>query len=183
MFCLKPFRLLLPAALLIATTACSTTTLRPTKLYQAGEKAEYDKLTYSVVDAQIVPRLGEGPDARIPQHRFFIVQVSVTNSGNKATNIPAMALVDDNGKIYPELADGAGIPRWLGVLRSVDPAQTEAGQVLFDAPSAHYKLRLTEETDAADIFIDIPLNFLHEQMDNSQVSSPELESGSTLPKK
>ncbi len=167
------FRYLIFLTAILALTGCSATHVRPTKVYQTGEKASFNKLTYSVVDAQILPRLGEEPNARIPQHRFFIVQISVSSSNNQPSSIPALALVDDTGKVYQELADGAGVSRWLGVIRSVDPAQTESGQILFDAPAAHYKLRLTDDTDEEDVFIDIPLNFMHEQMNSSPVATPE----------
>lgn len=159
--------------LVLALTGCSTTASRQTKIYQTGEKAEHNKLTYSVVDVQIFPRLGEDPNARIPQNRFFVVQLSVSSSNNQPSSIPALALVDDAGKVYEELPDGSGIPRWLGVVRSVDPAQTESGQIIFDAPSAHYKLRLSDETDKDDVYIDIPLNFMHEQMNNAVIATPD----------
>ena len=167
------FRPLLLISAIFALTACNATHVRQTKIYQTGEKAEHNKLTYSVVDAQILPRLGEEPNARIPTSRYFIVQISVSSSNNQASPIPALALVDDAGKVYPELADGTGVGRWLGLIRSVDPAQTEAGQILFDAPAAHYKLRLSEETDEDDVYIDIPLNFMHEQMNNSTATTPD----------
>lgn len=160
-------------SLSLLLVGCSSTPSRVVKIYQSGEKAEHNKLTYSVVDAQIFTRLGEDPTPRVPQNRFFVVQVSVSNSGNQPANIPGMYLVDDTGKVYPELADGTGVPRWLGVVRSVDPVQTESGFVIFDAPAAHYKLRLTDETDDADVFVDMPLNFLHEQMNGTTVATPE----------
>lgn len=170
---MRRYLFLIPS--LIALSACNTAPGRQTRIYQSGEKAEHNKLTYSVVDAQIFPRLGEDPNARIPQNRFFVVQISVSNAGNQPTSIPALALVDDNGKVYSELADGTGIPRWLGVIRSVDPAQTETGQIIFDAPSAHYKLRLSDETDADNVYVDIPLNFMHEQINNTPIGTPEGE--------
>jgi hypothetical protein len=77
-----------------------------------------------------------------------------------------MTLLDDSGKTYNELTDGTGVTRWLGVVRKVDANQTETGSVVFDAPAGHYKLRLTDETDEADVFVDLPLNFAHEQMAN-----------------
>ena len=166
----KPL-LLIP--FVFALAACSTTHVRPTKMYQAGEKAEHNKLAYSIVDAQIFTRLGDEANARVPQNRFYIVQISVSNSGNQTSPIAPLTLVDDTGKVYPELADGTNVPRWLGVVRSVDPAQTEAGFVIFDAPSAHYKLRLTDETDEEDVFVDMPLNFLHEQMNSTTVVTPD----------
>jgi hypothetical protein len=154
-------------------TGCSSTPTRTVKAYQSGEKAEHNKLIYSIVDAQIFTRLGEEPSARSPQNRFYVVQLSVSNSGNKSAPITPMTLVDDTGKVYPELADGTNIPRWLGVVRSVDENQTETGYVVFDAPSAHYKLKLTDDTDDEDVFVDMPLNFLHEQMNQSVVMVPD----------
>ncbi len=102
----------------------------------------------------------------MPQHRFYAVQLVVSSGNNTEVPIPAMSLVGDDGKTYAELADGTGLTHWLGVVRHVAPAQTERGVVLFDAPAAHYKLRLTEELDPEDVYIDLPLNFVHEQMNN-----------------
>ncbi|HXJ39775.1 MAG TPA: hypothetical protein VNH18_10890, partial [Bryobacteraceae bacterium] len=89
----------LPLCLLLV--GCSTTGTRQSKVYQAGEKADHNKLIYSVVDVQILPRLGDEASPRIPQNRFMIVQVSVSSSNNQPSSIPAMYLVDDNGKVYP----------------------------------------------------------------------------------
>ncbi len=144
----------------------STSSGRQTKVYQAGEKANVDKLSYAVIDTQIYPRLGEDPTPRVPQNRFVAVQVAVSSGNNTEVSIPAMSLVDDAGKVYTELADGSGVQHWLGIVRRVAPAQTERGVVLFDAPAAHYKLKLTDELDPEDVYIDIPLNFVHEQMNN-----------------
>jgi hypothetical protein len=167
---LKAFSLF---CLILALAGCTSAPTRAVKTYQSGEKAEHAKLIYSVVDAQIFTRLGEEPGPRIPQNRFYVVQISISNSGNKNASIGPMTLVDDAGKMYPELADGTNIPRWLGVVRTVDPAQTETGYIVFDAPSAHYKLRVTDETDEEDVFVDMPLNFLHEQMNHSMATVPD----------
>jgi hypothetical protein len=140
---------------------------RQTKIYQAGEKATVDKLTYAVIDTQIYPRLGDDPNnPRVPQHRFYEVQLAISSGNNSDTPIPGMSLIDDSGKVYTELADGTGLHNWLGVVRHVSPAQTERGLVLFDAPAAHYKLKLTDDLDAEDVYIDLPLNFVHEQLNN-----------------
>jgi hypothetical protein len=88
-----------------------------------------------------------------------------------------MTLVDDSGKSYPELADGNGVLHWLGVVRRISPAQTERGVVVFDAPAAHYKLKLTDEADPEDVYIDLPLSFVHEQMSNEDTpvgNGPEI---------
>jgi hypothetical protein len=172
--------LLIPVLLL---AGCSSGPKKePAKIYAAGEKAAVGSLIYSVVDTQFAPALGDDPNSqRTPQNRFVIVQISVSNSGTTEANIPLMTLIDDNGQQYPELADGTGVPRWMGVLRKVGSAQTEAGNVVFDAPSKHYRLRLTEELDD-EISIDIPLSYVHEQMRDmktTQEPQPMIE----IPKK
>ena len=168
----------LAAALLWAMTACSSTPERQTKVYNSGEKIQIARLTYSVVDVQIYPLIA-GPDAanpRVPKNRFYAVQIAVSNGGNEDTPIPALALVDDGGRVFNELPDGSGVQRWLGMIRRVSPGQTEEGIVLFDAPSAHYKLRLTDELDQDQIYSDVPLNFVHEVVAgsvNTQNAAPE----------
>jgi len=171
-------------------TGCSGPTGRPAKVYQAGEKAAVDKLSYAVIDTQIHTRLGDEANPRIPQHRYYTVQIAVSSGASSDTPIPSLTLVDDSGKTYSELADGSGLQNWLGIVRRVSPAQTERGEILFDAPAAHYKLKLTDETDEGDVYIDIPLNFVHEQMGNAgnatEVAIPD--SGATpaaaiIPKK
>ena len=158
------FRMSLPALAGLLAVACSSSTTRKTTVFPAGEKAAVEQLTYSVVDSQILPRLGDEANARTPQNRFYIIQISAFNAGNSDAVIPAMALVDDSGKTYDELTDGSGIPRWLGVIRHIGPNQSESGNIVFDAPAAHYKLKLTDDTDASDVYMDIPLTFAHEQM-------------------
>lgn len=151
----------------ILLAGCSGTATRPSKISAAGEKATVDSLTYSVVDSETLTRLGDEAAPRIPANRFVTVQIAVSNGGNGDVAIPGLTLIGDDGKSYPELADGSGLPQWLGVIRKVAPGQTERGTVLFDAPAAHYRLKLTDETNEGDVFIDIPLSFVHEQMRDS----------------
>ena len=157
----------------ITITGCSSSPkARETKTFAAGEKATVDRLTYSVVDTEIHTRLGVDPNPRIPQDRYFLVQVAVSNGSNEDLTIPGMTLVDDSGKTYPELADGSGVPKWLGVLRKVSPGQTEQGFVVFDAPAVHYRLKLSDDTSDSDIYADIPLSFVHEQQANDSAGTP-----------
>ncbi|HXJ42665.1 MAG TPA: hypothetical protein VNH18_25515, partial [Bryobacteraceae bacterium] len=51
-------------------------------------------------------------------------------------------------------------------------AQTESGHILFDAPAAHYKLRLTDDSDSEEVYVDIPLSFAHEQMNAATIAAP-----------
>lgn len=163
MFQLRRFTLVI-AACAAVLTGCSGSAPRRSFTYMIGDKASVERLTYSVVDNQVFTRLGEEQNVRLPQTRFYVVQLSVFNSGSSDAAIPAMTLVDDSGKTYEELTDGAGVPRWLGVVRHVAANQTETGSVVFDAPASHYKLRLTDDTDAADVYVDLPLSFVNEQM-------------------
>src|SRR5665213_1954978 len=172
---IAPFALLCSV---LALAACSGAPVRASKTFPTGEKATVGKLVYSVVDTQIFTRLGEEPNPRLPQNRFYVVQVSASNSGNEDASIPAMTLTDDAGKAYEELTDGTGVSRWLGVIRRVGANQTESGNIVFDAPASHYKLKLTDETDASDVYIDIPLSFAHEQMSmGTEDTAPELLPG------
>jgi hypothetical protein len=161
------------AALILAGCSSSGGSERKSVTFAAGDKAIVDKLTYSVVDTQIFPRLGDEQSPRVPQSRFYVVQVSVSNSGNSDMAVPGMTLIDDSGKTYQELPDGSGVQHWLGVMRRVQANQTEQGSVVFDAPAGHYKLKLTDETDANDIYVDIPLSFAHEQMQNDTQATSE----------
>jgi Domain of unknown function (DUF4352) len=149
----------------ILLAGCSKAPKQEARLYSAGERAIVGRLSYSLVDSEISQQLGdEAASARTPQNRFIVVQVSVTNAGNEETPIPVMTLVDDGGQTYNELADGTGVRSWLGVLRKVAATQTETGMILFDAPAKHYRLRLTDEFSPEDVSIDMPLSFLHEQL-------------------
>src|SRR5580693_2371385 len=79
-------------------------------IYAAGDKATVGPLVYNVTDTEVANQLGDDPDkARTPQDRFFLVKVSVSNSGSDDEPIPSMTLVDDGGHNYTELADGTGV--------------------------------------------------------------------------
>lgn len=156
---------LLLSAMLLA--ACSREPKHEARLYSAGEKAEVDGLSYSVIDSQIYQQLGDDPaNPRTPQNRFITVQVSVLNAGNSEVAIPGMTLVDDGGQVYNELPDGTGVHNWMGISRRLAPTQTETGMILFDAPAKHYRLRLTDEFAPEEVAIDIPLSFIHERIDS-----------------
>jgi hypothetical protein len=165
--CMRSALILIPALALFsaALAGCSKSPKNQPVIIAAGDKATVGQLVYTVTDTQRTQTLGEDPNtARTAQNRFYLVKVSVLNSGADDQPIPAMTLVDDQGQSYPELADGTGVPNWLGVVRKVGSAQTEQGNVVFDAPTKHYRLRLTDPSfDEREVSIDIPLDFTHEQ--------------------
>jgi hypothetical protein len=150
----------------LAATGCShLPSDKQPAIYAFGDKAPVGPLTYTVTDTETTQQLGDDPNvARTAQDRFYLVGISVSNSSADEQTIPGMALVDDQGKSYGELADGANVPNWLGVARKVGVAQIEKGYVVFDAPAKHYRLRLTDPVDEKEIAIDVPLDFVHDQL-------------------
>jgi hypothetical protein len=149
----------------LLAAGCSSVGKKESQIFPAGEKVTVGPLVYSVIDSQVLTQLGENPTtARTPQNRFYVMTISVSNSSSEDTPVPGLTLVDDAGKEYPEAADGSNVPNWLGIVRKAGGAQTEQGNILFDAPAQHYRLRLTDETDAKELSIDVPLTYVHEQL-------------------
>lgn len=146
--------------------------------YQMGERAPVGHIIYTVFEKQWQNQLGNGAEARVPQNRFFLVRLSVVNSGGGEVIIPKAELVDDGGTSYPEATDGDGVQDWIGNTRQVRPSETAQGYLLFDVPPKHYKLKLFGEEDKQAALIDIPLSF---DSDVPDVTTP-LDSGS-IPKK
>src|SRR5712692_5918560 len=129
------------------STACSATKSGPRDQYRMGEKVQAGPLIYTVLETQWKSQLGELLTATVPNNRFLLVKISVTNSGGSEVMVPSLSLEDAGGRSYPEVSDGRGVPQWLGLLRRVSPAQTEQGNVAFDVPTAAYKLRLSDPND------------------------------------
>jgi hypothetical protein len=127
-----------------------------------GDKVEVGHIFYRAFETQWLPQIPLDPTPRVPQNRFFLVRISAVNSGNADLVVPNVTIQDDHGKIYEELSNGEGIPQWMGFLRQVHPADSLQGNVVFDAPPAHYKMRVTDETGEKAALIDIPLNFTSE---------------------
>jgi hypothetical protein len=137
----------------------------PVRTYNMGEKIELGHVIYQVFETQWLTHIGDGPEGRIPQNRFFLIRLMATNSGGADVVVNNVSIEDDNGTSYKELSDGAGVPQWAGYLRSVKPADSVQGNVLFDAPPRHYKLRITDETGDKPALVDIPLTFGSETPD------------------
>jgi hypothetical protein len=142
------------AALWLA--ACSKETPDPVSM---GERVNVGHIVYIAFDTQWLSQIGEGPDARIPQNRFFLVRMSATNKGAGDVMVPNLSVEDDSGHRYPELSTDVGAPHWIGVLRNVKPSESTQGNVVFDAPPRHYKLKVTDENGDHIAYIDIPLSF------------------------
>lgn len=147
------------AALLL--TGCSQPSF-PVRTYPMGEKVNLGHLVYTVYETQWLTQAGTAPAIRLPQNRFFLVRISAGNSGGNDLIVPGLSVEDDHGHSYSEVQNGEGIPQYIGYLRSVSPAEAVAGNVVFDCPPGHYKLRVTDEDSERAAFIDIPLSFTNE---------------------
>ena len=140
-------------------TSCGEDKPFPVHTYNLGERADLGHIVYVAFETQWLTHIGEGAAARIPQHRFFLVRISAVNGGPSDLIMPNITIQDDSGQVYKELSDGTGVPQWAGYLRSVKPAESVQGNLLFDAPPRHYKMKVTDETGDRAGLIDIPLSF------------------------
>jgi hypothetical protein len=162
---------LLPLAL--AGCASISSKNEPT-IYAAGDKATAGTLVYNLADAEKMQQLGDDPaNPRTAKDRFYLIKLSISNSGSDEQPIPAMSLVDDAGQTYTESSNGTGVANWLGVVRKVGPAQTESGYLIFDAPVRHYRLRLNDPLDEKEVAIDLPVGFVRDSTKVLQSNTPE----------
>lgn len=128
--------------------------------YQMGERVSIGPLTYNVVESVWRSQLGDGFKIRIPQDRFLLITISVTNGGGKEISVPLLTLEDSKGKGILESDNGEGVDNWFGILRSLSPAQTQQGRILFDVGLTSYKLRLTDGGEPGSekyAWVEIPL--------------------------
>jgi hypothetical protein len=160
--------MLAAVAAVFLLTACSRPSAPEIHSYSLGEKAKLGHIIYTVYETQWAPQLGEGPAPRIPEHRFFLVRMTATNSGGEELSVPSVTVEDDKGNSYPELSNGDGVPQWIGYLRRVKPAESVQGNLVFDAPPAHYRLRVTDENEENPAYVDIPLSF------GAEMPAPEM---------
>jgi len=128
--------------------------------YQMGEKVALGPLTYNVVQTTWKNDLGDGFKIRSPQQRFLLVSLSVTNGGGKEIALPLLSLEGERGQTITELENMDGVPNPIGILRTVAPAQTLQGTILFDTGLASYRLRLTDGNEPGTervAWVNIPL--------------------------
>lgn len=152
----------LAVAIGVVMTCCSPKSNVASKIFRMGEQVRVGSVVYTVYETEWKPQLGDGPSAKIPTNRFLILRLSVTNGGAQNFDIPQLALLDGTGKAYPELTDAPGVTKWLGIIRSVQPAQTEDGRVVFDVPTGSYRLKVSNDPNPASetaALIEIPLDF------------------------
>jgi hypothetical protein len=164
--------LLISAAPLLLLIACKRQEAPVT--YPIGEKVLVGHLSYTVFETQWLTQLGDPSSPRIPQNRYFLVRISIANQGSAELVPPNLAIEDDKGHTYPELSNGEAVPQWTGYLRQIKPASSVQGNLVFDAPPGHYKLKVVNEEGSHAAFIDLPFSF------NSEM--PGLPGADEIPK-
>lgn len=128
--------------------------------YDMGERVVVGPLTYNVVESTWRSQLGDAFKLRLPEQRFLLLTVSVTNGGGRDISVPLLTLQNQNGQTFQELENGDGVDQWFGILRTIPPAQTQQGKILFDVPLSSYKLRLTDGGNPGSekfAWVNIPL--------------------------
>lgn len=174
--------------ILAGLTGCSSSSnpapSSEVRVVPVGEQGIAGHLTYSVSESQEAQQLGDGAETRTPQERFILVQVAINNTGNTDSPIPAITLVDSNGKEHNELTDGTGVSQWLGVVRHVAPNQTERGIVIFDAPPGHFRMKISDETMTNEVLMDLPSSVIREKASPTIQTSdlPTLDPGAPAPR-
>lgn len=144
---------------IIFLSGCSPAESTQVRTYALGEHVPVGRLVYTIFERKWVTQFGEGATARVPQHRFCVIRLSAVNSGGTDLIVPALTLQDDKGESYSELQNGDGVAQWIGVLRTVKPAEALQGNIIFDCPPQHYKLRVTDENEERAAVVDLPLSF------------------------
>jgi hypothetical protein len=170
--------LLAAVAAALSLTACSEVTREPVRTYNVGDQVDLGHIVYIVFDTQWLTHIGEGPDAKIPENRFFLVRMSAANRQRTEILLPKVSMEDDSGHSYPELSTDVGAPHWIGVLRTVMANDSTQGNVVFDAPAGHYKLKVTDDTGDHIAYIDIPLSFGAE---TTEVPIPGIPKSPSMP--
>lgn len=137
------FSIVLGFLSLICFYGCSSNKGDTGKSYSMGEAAGIGSLTYNVLETEWKQSLDGTMGARAPQHRFLLVNLSITNTSEKEVGVPFLTLINAKGVEFRELDKGEGVASWLGVLRRVGPDAPLHGKILFDAPPGGYKLRIS----------------------------------------
>src|SRR5271166_4457448 len=107
--------------------------------YPMGERVSLGPLTYNVVETMWRSQLGDAFKIRIPDQRFLIITISVTNGGGRDISVPLLSIENQNGQSFLESSNGDGVENWFGLLRNLSPAQTQQGRILFDVNLTSYR--------------------------------------------
>ncbi len=140
-------------------SGCSSARLTE-PVHKMGELTRVGPVIYNVLETEWRNQLGGSIQEVIPENKYLLIRLTVTNSGNQEVAIPLLHLEDEQGNNYIELSEVKGVSNWLGLLRIVQPAATLQGVIVFDVPAGDYRLRVTDGGDLEEektALIEIPL--------------------------
>lgn len=155
---IRAFLLFSAVCMCLVGTGCSKSKTKALT-FPIGEKVQVGKLSYQVLEANWqaeVPGLKQTPKNRILQ-----IHVAITNSAPEEIAMPMLRVIDAAGNEIGEITEVDNHPKWLGMIRRVQPALTEEGIVFFDVPVGSYKLEVVDNSIADNeqvAFIEIPAN-------------------------
>ena len=128
--------------------------------YQMGERITNGPLVYNVVQTVWKPQIGDLFTARTPENRFLMIMLSATNSGGKEVALPFFPWRERTARSTKRLKMVDGVENWFGLLRTLNPAETRQGNLVFDVPLTSYRLRLTDGGELGtekNVWVEIPL--------------------------
>ena len=62
-----------------------------------GQRVQVGPITYVALETQWKTQLKEGVGSAVPNNRFLMIRMSLTNSGGANQAVPLMVLVDGKG--------------------------------------------------------------------------------------
>jgi Domain of unknown function (DUF4352) len=127
--------------------------------FQMGDRITAGPVVYNVIQTMWRTQLGDIFKTRVPENRFLMITLSATNGGGRDVSVPLLTLEAD-GKDFRELENGDGVNNWFGLIRTISPAETRQGNIVFDVPLTSYRLRLTDGGEPGTekfVWVDIPL--------------------------
>ena len=79
------------AALAVSQIACLPSAPQ-VNVFRVGDRVQVGPLFFNVLDSKWRAQIGEGAVARVPEHRFLIVRLAVTNSGAQEITLPNLTV-------------------------------------------------------------------------------------------
>ena len=130
--------------------------------FHMGERIQVGSMTYNVLESRWKPALKDDGTGKPPKERYLLVKLTATNGGGSAGTIPTFTIVNPRGESYSEVTEGVqDVPNYLGIIRKVEPAQTEQGWVVFDAPVGAYQLMISDNGEPGSekyARVDLPVS-------------------------
>ena len=154
-------RLALMASAFLALTACpDAKSAAESRVYQMGERVDVGGVVYTVLESEWRANLGEGPDEVIPKNRFLVLRVTITNGTGTQANLPFLTVESVKQEASMEIDNAKALPGWMGLIRIVQPAQTEEGKLVFDVAPGAYKLRVSSGSGDSEVtrLVEVPYN-------------------------